>query len=47
MELAAMNTNDKDKTIQDLLDQIEEKDKRIHQLEEQLKANGIFIMSKD
>ena len=43
----SMPHSDKDKIIQDLLDQIELKDKRIHELEEQLKANGIFVMSDD
>lgn len=42
-----MIQNDKDKIVQKLLDQIELKDKRIHELEEQLKANGIFVMSAD
>ena len=42
-----MTQSDQNKTIQELLDQIELKDKRIYELEEQLKANGIFVMSAD
>lgn len=39
--------NEIDKTVQELLHAIEMKDRRIHELEEQLRAHGIFVMSAD